>query len=66
MIRVLGSLDSGIIIEADRASHLGGGHQSMVLTPAQAREMIEQLVAMGGPQSLVDALEVARDANSTT
>jgi hypothetical protein len=43
-LAVMGSLDSGLIIQADRPSHLQGGRQTMVLTPDDARELIKKLL----------------------
>ena len=45
-MKVMGDLESGLILEAPRPSHLGGGRQSMILTPHEARELIAQLNAL--------------------
>ena len=45
-LKVMGSFDSGLIIEADLPSHLSGNgvaRRSLVLTPAQSYEMAQQI-----------------------
>lgn len=52
-LTVMGSVDSGLIIEADLPQHLAGngnGRRSLVLTPHQSKELLRQLYAKFKPE----------------
>lgn len=52
-LTVMGSVDSGLIIEADLQSHLAGnsnGRRSLILTPHQSKELLRQLYAKFKPE----------------
>lgn len=54
-LKVMGDIDSGLIIEADLPSHLAGkGHprRSIILTPHQSKELLRQMYEKFKPETV--------------